>query len=143
MLPKKESTGIDKVPVSLLKSTVLSIAPIIALCVNIAIQTATFPVELLKGRLKLIHKDGDSDIDNFRGLTLLNTVSKVFEQLLVDQLYSYLESISVFKGNQFGFLKHSCCLSAAIQLIDRIKANQKNKYVASLFIDRKKAFDTN
>lgn len=90
--------------------------------------------------LKLTHKDGDSDIDNFRGLTLLTDISKFFEKLLVNQLYAYLESISVFRGNQFGFLRHSCCQSTALKMID--KSNFKKKCVASIFIDLRKAFDS-
>lgn len=79
-LPNKKSTGIDEFPIRLLKVLVLAIAPIITICINVAIQTTIFPVELLKGRLKLIHKQGDSDIENVRGLTLLPSISKVFRK---------------------------------------------------------------
>lgn len=97
---------------------------------------------LTKGRLKLIHKSGSCDIDNFRGLTLLPSLSKVFEELLLKQLYAYLKSLNLFTGNQFGFLKNSSCLSAALQLVDFIKSNYRRKPVAALFIDLRKAFDT-
>lgn len=141
-IPNKKSTGIDRVPISLLKKTSLLIAPLIMLCFNLAIRTSTYPVELLKGRLKLIHKSGDSDIDNFRGLTLLPSLSKIFEFLLSEQLTAYLESINMFKGNQFGFIRQSSCLSAALQLVNFIKFHtMKQKYVACLFVDLKRAFD--
>lgn len=84
--PNKKSTGVDKVPIQLLKATVVVLAPILALCINIAINTTVFPIKLLKGRLKLIQKSGDSEIGNFRGLTRLPAVSKVFEQLLANQI---------------------------------------------------------
>lgn len=141
-LPNKKSTGIDKVPISLLKATSLVIAPLIVFCFNLAIQTTVFPVELLRGRLKLIHKKGSSDIENFRGLTLLPSLSKVFECLLVKQLTAYLDGLNFFKGNQFGFIRHSCCLSAAYQLVDFIKSSYRKKFVAVIFIDLKRAFDT-
>lgn len=51
-LPNKKATGIDKVPISLLKATSLIIAPLIAFCINVMIQTMVFPAELLKGRLQ-------------------------------------------------------------------------------------------
>jgi len=66
----------------------------------------------------------------------------VFEELLLKQLYAYLESLNLFIGNQFGFLKNSSCLSAALQLVDVIKSNFRRKLVAALFIDLRKAFDT-
>ena len=106
------------------------------------VDTSEFPTELLKGRLKLIHKSGSCDIDNFRGLTLLPSLSRVFEDLLLRQLYSYLESLGLFTGNQFGFLKNSSCQSAALQLVDFIKSNYRRKLVTALFIDLRKAFDT-
>src|SRR5687768_7357608 len=99
-----------------LKSTFLSIALTIATCFNAMIDSSSYPKELLKGRLKLIHKSGSCDIDNFRGLTLLPSLSRVFEELLLRQLYSYLESLNLFVGNQFGFIRNSSCLSAALQL---------------------------
>lgn len=96
-LPNKESTGINKVP-NLLKTTAAVIAPVIAFCINIAITMANFPNEMLKGRLKLIHKSDGSDINNFRGLTLLPVVSKIFEFIISEQLMSYLDSITFFLG---------------------------------------------
>lgn len=141
-LPNKKSTSFDKVPILLLKSSFLAIALTIATCFNTMVDTSDFPEELLKGMLKLIHKCGSCDIDNFRGLTLLPSLSRVFEELLLRQLYTYLESLNLFIGNQFGFLKNSSCQSAAMQLIDFIKSNSKRKFVAAMFIDLRKAFDT-
>lgn len=146
--PDKRSSGIDNVPISLLKATSPVIAPLIAMCINLAISLSTFPNELLKGRLKLVHKSGDADIENFRGLTILPVVSKIFEYLLSKQLTAYLDSINFFSGYQYGFLKSSSCIGAAHQLVDFLKRNfrkgsgRKKKYVACIFVDLKRAFDT-
>lgn len=140
-LPNKKSTSFDKVPIQLLKSTLVTIALTIATCFNAMVDSAEFPNELLKGRLKLIHKAGCNDIDNFRGLTILPSLSRVFEELLLRQLYSYFDSLNLFIGNQFGFLKNSSCQSAALQFVDFVKSNKK-KFVAAMFIDLRKAFDT-
>lgn len=141
-LPNKKSTSFDKVPIQLLKSTLITISLTITTCFNAMIDSAEFPKELLKGRLKLIHKAGSFDIDNFRGLTILPSLSRVFEELLLRQLYSYLESLDLFVGNQFGFLKNSSCQGAALQFVDFIKSNYKKRFVAAMFIDLRKAFDT-
>lgn len=85
-LPNKKSTSFDKVPIQLFKSSLASIALTIVTCFNMMISTSEFPNELLKGRLKLIHKSGSCDIDNFRGLTILPSLSKIFEELLLRQL---------------------------------------------------------
>jgi len=41
-------SGIHKIPIRLLEATILTIAPVIALCVNIAIQTTNFSIEFSK-----------------------------------------------------------------------------------------------
>lgn len=120
-LPNKKSMITDKVPIALLKASSVKLSSI------------------LKGRLKLIHKDGDCNIENFRGLTLLPALSKIFEHILMDQLYKFFESLHLFVGNQFGFLRNLSCQSAAMQFIDVIKSNRE-KYVGCLFIDRKLTF---
>lgn len=108
-LTNKKSTGVDNVPMQLIKATSNLIAPLIALCFNIAVWSTIYPFELLKGRLKLIHKSGDCDIENFRGITLLPVLSKVFESILYEQLVAYLNDINFFRGFQFGFLRNSSC----------------------------------
>lgn len=141
-LPNEKSTSFDGVPVALLKGAVESLAPSLAACFNETLRTTVYPSELLKGRMKLIHKAGSSDFRSFRSLTILLAESKVDEQLLVDQLYGYLESIDFFTGNQFGFLRNSSCESAATQLVDVIKSSYRKKCVSCVFIDLKRAFDT-
>ena len=116
-LPNKKATSLDKVPIQLIKSSVLTIALTIATCFNTMVNTSLFPKQRLKGRLKLIHKSGSCDIDNFRGLTLLLFLSRVFEDLLLRQLYCYLDSLNLFTGNQFGFLRNSSCQSAALNQV--------------------------
>lgn len=127
-LPNKKSTSIDKVPISLLKHAVNKISVVIADCFNNMLTTRVFPNELLKGRLKLIHKSGDNDIDNFRGLTILPSVSKVFEDICASQLINYLEAHNVIGTNQFGFLKNSSCSGAALQMVNAIKPKMKQRY---------------
>lgn len=141
-LPNKKSTGFDKVPVSLLKKNAQVISPTLTNCLNAAIETGIYPSEWTKGRLKLIHKSGDSDLDNFRGLTLMPVISKISEEELSNQLSCYLHSIGFFDNNQFGFLKNSSCVGAASQLVEELCCNYKEKFTACTFIDLRKAFDT-
>lgn len=136
------STSFDKVPISLLKATSTKLATVVAFCINLAIRLCFFPDELLKGRLKLIHKTGDTDIENFRGLTILPSVSKIFEYILSLQLMEYLNSLNFFSGNQFGFIKKSSCLGAAYSVVNFIRLNYRKKFVACMFVDLRRAFDT-
>lgn len=69
-------------------------------------------------------------------------LSKVVEHLLTNQLSMYLSDIRFFDNSQYGFLRHSRCLAAALELVEEICLNFKEKYTACLFVDLKKAFDT-
>lgn len=76
-LLNKTSTSFDKVPIKLLKSSVITIALAIATCVNAMIDSSEYPTELLKGRLKLIHKAGSLDFQ----LSRINDTSLTFESV--------------------------------------------------------------
>ena len=143
-LPNKESTSFDNIPVSLLKAVKSNISPVIANVINqnIEIETSIFPRELLSCRLKLIHQGGDNDIENFRGITIPPSLSKVIERWLTDELTKYLEQMNFFNQNQFGFKKHSSCFSTVLQAINKIKTSAvKKKFSAAFFIDLRKPFD--
>lgn len=141
-LPNKKSNSFDEIPISLLKQAAADLAPVVANCFNESVRTSTYPSEMLKGRLKLIHKAGDNDLGNFRGLTILPNKSKIYEQVLVNQLMTRLDEIDFFSGDQYGFLKNSSCEGAAVKLVDAIKSQYRRKYVACIFVDLKRAFDT-
>ena len=59
------------------------------------------------------------------------------------QFYDYLEKQNLIYLNQFGFrLKHST-IHALINMTEIIRQSiDKNKFVAGIFIDLQKAFDT-
>jgi len=74
---------------------------------------------------------------------MLNIASKIFESVTAVRLQSYVESISFFCANQFGFRKkHSPALAIAF-LVDQIHKAKENKQIPlSIFLDFSKAFDT-
>lgn len=91
--------------------------------------------------MKLIHKNGDWDVDNYRGITITPVLSKVYEKCYAARLITYLEEIEMFNNDQYGFLKAASTEDAAFKVINYLISN-KNYYTASLFIDLKRAFET-
>lgn len=137
-IPNKKATSFDEIPISLIKLSSTTLAPLIANAINISIDSSTFPDELLKGRLKLIHKGGDNDVKNFRGLTIMPVNSKIYERTYADQLTKYLNDQNFFHPNQFGFRRRSSCYSAVLSVMNKIKSSiSRNRYS-----DLKRAFDT-
>ena len=72
-------------------------------------------------RVKPLYKKGDQTLmNNYRPISLLPTISKVFEGIIFNQLYSYFSANALFTSSQYGFRKNHSTEPAAIELIDRI-----------------------
>ena len=91
-----------------------------------------------------LFKKGDIQLfGNYRPISLLSSVSKVFEKAAYGQLYEYFLSHALFYDSQYGFRKYHSTELAAPELDDRIhKEIDENKIPFSVFLDLSKAFDT-
>ena len=81
--------------------------------------------------------------DNYRPVSLMSSISKLFEKVAYDQLYAYFTTNKLFtKGNTDLKKKHSTEL-ANIELLYRVlSALNDKKLPASIFMDLSKDFDT-
>ena len=74
---------------------------------------------------------------------MIPVVGKVFESLVHQQLYSYLDENHLLRENQSGFKPNRSTQDVLLKTIDDWKlALDENKIVASVLIDLSKAFDT-
>ena len=91
-----------------------------------------------------IHKNGDTNIiQNYRPISILPSLSKVFERTIHQQLFNHFNSNILFYNNQYGFRGHHSTKMATLELIDRVTCAMDNKQFAlSIFLDLSKAFDT-
>ena len=91
-----------------------------------------------------IFKDGEKNItSNYRPISTLGNLSKIFEKVIHKRLMNYLEKFSILSENQNGFRKKKDCLQAATMLWKKIQSNWKSKVKTNcIFVDFKKAFDS-
>ena len=81
--------------------------------------------------------------NNYRPVSLLCILSKVFEKVMYSRLSSFLERNKILLNNQFGFRKHHSAYMALMILLDKIvKALENVDYVIGIYLDFSKAFDT-
>jgi retron-type reverse transcriptase len=79
---------------------------------------------------------------NYRPISMLPTLSKVFEKLMKIRLVSFLDKTKFFSKNQFGFRKGKSTEDALLKFCGEIfDGLDKKKTCAALFIDISKAFD--
>lgn len=90
-----------------------------------------------------LFKFGDPrDLNNYRPISRLSCLVKIFEKIVNLQLHSFLDEHCILKAYQSGFRPGHSTTSAATQVDDIISGIDKKKHCAALFIDLSKAFDT-
>ena len=119
------------------------IAPFIASLINKSITSGTFPNQLKCAKVYPIFKGGSkSDPSNYRPISILPTISKIFEKHVNKHLMNYLNKYKLIHESQSGFRQKHSCQTALIKLIDQwMSSIDKGDLVGSLFIDFRKAFD--
>ena len=119
-----------------------SLAPIF----NQSIDTGIFPDEWKNARIKpLIFKKAGSrsDPSNYRPISIIPIVAKVFERIIYDQLYHYLNENNFLSRHQSGFRSLHSTITALIEATDNWSLNIDRGFInAVVFLDLKKAFDT-
>ena len=91
-----------------------------------------------------IFKSGDSiSTVNYRPISMLPFLSKIFEKLMCARLDPYLKSNNILCTNQFGFRKNSNTSDAIIEFLDYVYSSLDSKQITiSVYLDFSKAFGT-
>jgi len=77
---------------------------------------------------------------NYRPISLLSSLSKVFEKVILTKLNAVIGS--KIRQEQFAFRSHHSITHQLVGLIDRLSVNKSNKQrTAAIFLDIEKAFD--
>ena len=98
------STGHDGITSKLLKLISNDIADSITLIINQSLKSAIFPNQLKIVKVIPIYKKNDKKIiTNYRPISVLPVVSKVFETVTHEQWSDYFSSNNLFSGQQYGF----------------------------------------
>ncbi|MEW8544984.1 MAG: reverse transcriptase family protein [Candidatus Thiodiazotropha sp.] len=142
-LDPTKATGLDGVGPKIIKMAVSSLSPIIAALINKSIHSGVFPCQMKCAKVFPIFKSGaKSDPSNYRPISILPTISKIFEKHINKHLMNYLNKYNLIHENQSGFRQKHSCQTALVKLIDQWMACiDKGDIVGSLFIDFRKAFD--
>ena len=104
---------------------------------NQSIETGIVPNILKVSQVTPVYKSGDAtDPANYRPISTLSSFSKVFEKLIYNQLYSFLEKYSILYKYQFGFRKGYSTEQAILEITDSLKkAMDKKMVTCGLFLD--------
>ena len=135
--------GHDGISSDLLKLIGNAISKSITLIINQSLTTGIFPDRLKIAKvIPIFKKDSKKLIKNYRPISVLPVISKIFEMAIHEQLCDYFTVNGLFSTQQYGFMKNASTELAALELIDRL-LNQLNarKIPINLYLDLAKAFD--
>ena len=143
-LDLKKSTGPISIPVFLLKTYKEFFAYWLTKLINLSFEVGVFPDILKTAKVTPIHKkNSKTNYENYRPISLLSVVSKIYEKLIYVRIYDYLTANKLIYSKQFGFQSKYSANHAIISLTEKIKSLMDQGYtVCGVFLDLEKAFDT-
>ena len=139
-----KATGLDKIPNRLLKIAADVVAPSLTGIFNQSLVTGIFPSDWKMAKVSPIFKNGSkSDLNNYRPISVIPTVAKIFEKIIYDQLYQYLNENGLLNSGQSGFRSLHSTLTALLETNDSWCVNiDRSLLNGVIVIGLKKAFDT-
>ena len=140
---KNKSCHIDYYPSKVLKFLNPILSPILAYLVNKSLSEGHYPRCFKIARVIPLHKgDRKDDVNNYRPISILPILGKIFERIVYNQLYYFLEKYNLLHCNQFGFRKNRSTIDAVMDQLDFVYNNlDQGNAVISIFMDFSKAFD--
>ena len=105
-LKANKSPGIDSILNEVIKIRKDVIKGHLVNLFNRILDTGIYPALWSFGLIVPIHKKDDrSKVENYRGITLLSALGKLFTSILTNRLYNYVVQKGILKAEQGGFRK--------------------------------------
>ncbi len=96
-LAPKTRFDFDGISTKLVKTTQDALIIPVVTIINQMLNTGIFPDKLKIAKICPIHKkDDDTLFTNYRHISLLPAISKVFEKVIFKQLYEFLQANKLF-----------------------------------------------
>lgn len=138
----KSTPGLDKINYELIKKLPPDAKQLLLHEFNLMLTSVSLPDSWNQSKIKLLSK-GAPTPSNFRPITLLPVMSKIFTSMLNSRILAYLENNNLLAKTQQGFRRNRSTQSNILLLIDTIiKARDTNEELHILYLDFQKAYDS-
>ena len=143
-LNNRKSPGPDNLSPKILKACEPQLCKPLTDVFNYSIETATYPSKLKLAKVIALHKKKTVFLpENYRPISLLSCIDKIFEKLLHKRFMEFINKYKIIILEQFGFLKKHSTMLALIDVIDNVrKYIDQGEFALGIYLDLKKAFDT-
>ena len=136
------SKAYGDIPANMLKETLDTNVPILTRIINTGFENKSFPSLLKSAEVcPIFKKNDDLDKENYRPVSVLPVVSKVFERILYIQIEKFMND--KLSRLLTGFRKNHRTQNCLLNMIEPWKnVIDKGGTVSAIFMDLSKAFDT-
>lgn len=136
-----KGSGPDGLPNSLLTSCVDGFVFPLVLLFNSSLDSGLFPALWRISHVVPIHKNGSRlNVENYRGVAILSAIPKMFEALVHERMYPWIESR--MSDTQHGFLKRRSTVTNLTEFASRTTQWMAEGFqVDTIYTDMSKAFD--
>ena len=145
-LPNWKAVGPDGWPYEILKAmgnkAVEALASIYSLLITE--RGAKMPRSWLRSYVVPVPKDGDLlDVNNWRGIALMDCNAKAFLAVVLNRIVSRLEARNFFIPEQAGFRPNQECPMQTMALVETLQRRKRaGLSTVVAFVDLRKAYDT-
>ena len=142
-LDTSKATGPDEIGNLILKESALPLAQPLCELFNFSLQKGSFPELWKVANVLPLFKKGDPSLcTNYRPISLLPCIAKVFEKLMFCHIFNFLKSNGLLNVHQSGFIPNDSAINQLIYILDKLhKSLDINEDVIAVFLDLAKAFD--
>ena len=141
-LNPKKGNRLNDIPTSMIKLSNYIISPFLSEIFNSCMTQGCYPDRLKIAQVIPVYKKGPKDeCSNYRPISLLSNMNKLFERILYSRLSVILTNSSYC--NQYGFRKDHCTSMAIYDILEsKIGDRDKGNITCAVYLDLSKAFDT-
>ena len=134
--------GADNIPISIIKKTFDLISDPLLSNINLSLSSGVSPDRLKISKIiPTLKSDNDSLAQNYRPISILPAFSKIFE--IYNRIFQFLVDNDILFEHQFGFRPGHSTSHGLVNFVNKVaNAVDCQKYLAGIFLDLSKAFDT-
>lgn len=143
-LKNNKTGGSDGLVGELLKYGGSGMVDLLQILFSVIWREEIVPPQWREGLIVNLFKKGDKeDPGNYRGISLLSVVGKVFCKILNNRLVQHLDEGRVLHEGQAGFRRNRCCTDNVYTLNEIVQGRlREGKETYAFFLDVQKAYDT-
>ena len=139
-----KASGPNSFPTNLLVEFANELINPLVSIISMSLKEGVFPSLNKVSTVCPIHKkDEMTKCANYRPISLLSNISKIFKHIMYTRLEDFLKTSEILYKFQFGFRKTYSTNHALLSNVEKNRNSpDKNMYTCGIFIDLEKAFDT-